>query len=89
MRHSPKSSPSCRSPRKSGHCPQPGVAYAGVPFRADFVTLTALKNDAIGSLLDAYLNNYPLRGDLGDRPDEWLELRGRGTARVGHHQTGQ
>ena len=69
--------------------PQPGVAYAGVPFRASYVTLTALKNDAIGSLLDDYLNNYPLRGDLGDRPDEWLEPRGRGTARVGHHQTGQ
>ncbi len=63
--------------------PQPGVAYAGVPFRAGFVTLTALKNDAIGSLLDDYQNDYPLRGDLGDRPDEWLELRGRGTARVG------
>ena len=69
--------------------PQPGVAYAGVPFRASYVTLTALKNDAIGSLLDDYLNNYPLRGDLGDRPGEWLEPRGSGRARVGRHQTGQ
>jgi len=63
--------------------PQPGVAYAGVPFRAFFVNMTALKNRATISLLDDYQNDYPLRGDLGDRPDEWLELRGRGTARVG------
>jgi hypothetical protein len=63
--------------------PQPGVAYAGVPFRSQFVNLSSLKNHAIVSLLDDYLNNYPLRGDLGDRPDIWLEPRGRGTARVG------
>ena len=56
--------------------PQTGVAYAGVPFRVGFVTTTALKNDAIGSLLDDYMNDFPLRGDLGDRPDEWLEPRG-------------
>jgi hypothetical protein len=24
----------------------------------------------------------PLRGDLGDRPDEWLALWGQGTVRV-------
>jgi hypothetical protein len=46
------------------------------------VNMTALKNHATVSLLDDYQNNYPLRGDLGDRPDEWLELRGRGTAMV-------
>ena len=62
--------------------PQPGVAYAGVPFRSLFVNMTALKNHAILSLLDDYQNNYPLRGDLGDRPDEWFELRGRGMKRV-------
>jgi hypothetical protein len=62
--------------------PQPGVAYAGVPFKSEFVTMTALKNHATISLLDDYQNGYPLRGDLGDRPDEWLELRGRGTERV-------
>ena len=62
--------------------PQPGVAYAGVPFTSLFVNMTALKNHAIISLLDDYQNNYPLRGDLGDRPDEWLELRGRGTERI-------
>lgn len=63
--------------------PKPGVAYAGVPFRSIFVTTTALKNHATVSLLDDYQNNYPLRGDLGDRPDEWLDLRGRGTERAG------
>lgn len=62
--------------------PQPGVAYAGVPFRISFVTMTALKNDAIGSLLDDYYNAFPLRGELGDRPDEWLEPRGRGITRL-------
>ena len=62
--------------------PRPGVAYAGVPFKSLFVNMTALKNQATISLLDDYANDYPLRGDLGDRADEWLELRGRGTARV-------
>lgn len=63
--------------------PKPGVAYAGVPFRSLFVNMTALKNHATVSLLDDYQNNYPLRGELGDRPGEWLDLRGRGTVRVG------
>jgi hypothetical protein len=62
--------------------PQPGVAYAGVPFKSLFVNLTSLKNHATISLLDDWQNNWPLRGDLGDRPDVWLELRGRGTARL-------
>lgn len=63
--------------------PQPGVAYAGVPFKTQFVNMTALKNHAIISLLDDYQNGYPLRGDLGDRPDEWLERRGGGVAGLG------
>jgi len=61
---------------------KPGVAYAGVPFQTDFVNLTMLKNHAFISLLDDYRNRFPLRGDLGDRPDEWLELRGRGEKRI-------
>ena len=63
--------------------PKPGVAYAGVPFKSVFITLTALKNRAMGSLLDDWQNNYPLRGQLGDCPDGWLELRGRGKERLG------
>ncbi len=62
--------------------PQPGVAYAGVPFQTFFVNMTALKNQATISLLDDYQNNWPLGGDLGDRPHEWLEPRGRGTRKV-------
>lgn len=62
--------------------PQPGVAYAGVPFQSLFVNMTSLKNQATISLLDDFQNNWPLRGDLGDRPDEWLEPRGRGTGRI-------
>jgi hypothetical protein len=62
--------------------PQSGVAYAGVPFRSVFVTMTALKNHATISLLDDYQNLYPLRSELGDRPDEWLEERGRGITRL-------
>ena len=65
---------------------RPGVAYAGVPFKSFFVNMTALKNQATISLLDDWENGYPLRGDLGDRPDEWFELRGRGTARVNGEQ---
>jgi hypothetical protein len=62
--------------------PQSGVAYAGVPFQSLFVNMTTLKNRATISLLDDYQNLYPLRCDLGDHPDEWLEERGRGIARL-------
>ena len=60
----------------------PGVAYAGVPFQTLFVTTTTLANRATYSLLDDWQNGYPLRDDLGDRPDEWLELMGRGTSAI-------
>lgn len=62
--------------------PQCGVAYAGVPFQSSFVNLTALKNHETISLLDDYQNLYPLRSELGDHPDEWLEERGRGIMRL-------
>jgi hypothetical protein len=62
--------------------PKPGVAYAGVPFKSLFVSMTALKNHAIISLLDDWQNTYPLRGKLGDRPDDWLEPKGRGAGRI-------
>ena len=62
--------------------PKCGVAYAGVPFQSQFVTMTALKNRATISLLDDYQNLYPLRCGLGDRPGEWLEDRGRGISRL-------
>ena len=62
--------------------PKPGVAYAGVPFKSFFVSMSALKNHAIISLLDDYQNNYPLRGELGDHPDKWQDLRGCGTERI-------
>jgi hypothetical protein len=62
--------------------PKRGVAYAGVPIRSVFVTMTALKNRATISLLDDYQNQYPLRSGLGDRPDEWLEERGQGIGRL-------
>jgi hypothetical protein len=62
--------------------PLSGVAYAGVPFQSLFVNMTALKNRATISLLDDYQNLYPLRSALGDRPDDWLEERGRGLERL-------
>ncbi len=62
--------------------PHPGIAYAGVSFKSLFVTMTSLKNHAIISLLDDWQNRYPLRGELGDRPDEWLEPKGKGVSRI-------
>jgi hypothetical protein len=62
--------------------PRPGVAYAGVPFKELFVTMTALKNHATVSLLDDYQNDYPLRGEQGDRPDDWLEPGGQGVSKL-------
>lgn len=64
--------------------PQASVAYVGVPFTSFFVNMTALKKRATVSLLDDYQNNHPLRGDLENRPDEWLEVRGRGMDRINY-----
>jgi hypothetical protein len=50
--------------------PKPGVAYAGIPFKSVFVSMTMLKNRAMISLLDDWQNSYPLRGELGDRSNE-------------------
>lgn len=67
-----------------------GVAYAGVPFTTFFVTMTNLKNKASISLLDDWQNKYPLAGELGDRPAEWLETkRADGIARLNHDQRQQ
>jgi hypothetical protein len=60
----------------------PGVAYAGVPFMQFFVGGAAIRNHAAISLLDDWKNKWPLGGDLGDRPNEWLDARGSGVARI-------
>lgn len=85
----PRSQPTLHAWVTDGHgraidntWPLPGVAYAGVPFKGLFVSMTNLKNHAIISLLDDYQNGYPLRGELGDRPAEWLEMRGRGVEKI-------
>ena len=62
--------------------PEPGVAYAGVPFKYLFVTKTNLKNHAAISLFDDWPNDYPLRGELGNQPDEWYEKAGEGLAKI-------
>ena len=63
--------------------PTPGISYAGIPFTWEFVMMTTTKNQAFVSLLDDWQNKWPLRGELGDRPEEWLERRGRGAENVG------
>jgi hypothetical protein len=62
--------------------PQSALAYVGIPFKSLFVSMTCLKTRATISFLDDWMNNYPLRNELGDRPDEWLESRGRGLSRL-------
>ena len=52
---------------------QPGVAYAGVPFKKSSVRQTCLRNDAFISVIDDWQNDFPLLNALGDDPDEWLE----------------
>jgi hypothetical protein len=61
---------------------EPAAAYAGVPFNTNFVNLYHLKNEAMICLLDDHLHDWPMLGELGDRPDEWLEAAGRGLAKV-------
>ncbi len=62
--------------------PQQAVAYAGVPFKSSFVNQTALTYCEILSLLGHFQNGYPLRNELGDRPDEWLERGSNGTGPI-------
>lgn len=57
---------------------KPAAVYAGVPFRTSFVALVGLKNKGVGGLIDDSLNHFPLLNELGDRPEEWLDLRGKG-----------
>jgi hypothetical protein len=62
---------------------EPAAAYAGVPFRTKFLNVNLLKNRAaVICLLDDFMNDWPMLGELGDRPDEWFEARGKGVARV-------
>ncbi|QDT91731.1 hypothetical protein [Gimesia algae] len=61
---------------------EPGIAYAGVPFKYLFVTKTTFQNGASISLLDDWQNNHPLRGELGDLPDEWYERAGEGLTKI-------
>ena len=63
--------------------PQPGIAYAGVPFKKSLIRRTCLKNSAFISVIDDWQNGYPLLNVLGDNPDEWLERGlGNGVARL-------
>jgi hypothetical protein len=64
----------------------PGVVYVGVPFRCGFVSLTGLKNNGVGGLLDDFANDYPLLRELSDKPEKWLEPNGKGTARIADQQ---
>ena len=61
---------------------RPGLAYAGVPFKEMFVTMTNVKNHATISLLDDWQNEYSLRGELGNQPDKWYEEAGKGLAKL-------
>jgi hypothetical protein len=47
----------------------PGMVYAGVPFKAGFVSLIGLMNDGVGSLLDDWEHDWPLLRELGDYPE--------------------
>ena len=60
----------------------PATAYAGVPFITDFTNRYHLRNRAIICLLDDYEHDWPLLGELGDKPQEWLDLKGRGITKL-------
>ena len=48
-----------------------------------FIRLTCLKNKAHISLLDDWMNDYPLFNGLGETPETWLEtVLGNGAARL-------
>lgn len=58
------------------------AAYAGVPFGTEFLNANLLKNRAVICLLDDYLHDWPMLGELGDKPELWLEAKGLGVARL-------
>ena len=58
----------------------PAGAYAGVPFLTGFVNLCHLRSEDVISLLDDYLHDWPMLGELGGRPREWFDPDGRGVA---------
>jgi hypothetical protein len=60
----------------------PGVVYAGVPFKRGWVSLMGLKNKGVGSLIDDWQHDWPLLRALGDKPKTWLELEGKGFAKL-------
>jgi hypothetical protein len=58
---------------------KPGIAYAGVPFKWEFIETDSLQNQCKQNLIDNYGKNWPLLGLLGDQPDKWLEsVKGNG-----------
>ena len=60
-----------------------GLAYVGIPFKTDFVVETAMARGGMISLINDWGNHFSLINDLGDQPEKWLELAGRGTKQVG------
>jgi hypothetical protein len=57
-----------------------GVVYAGIPIKAFYAMATTVRNQPEKGFLNDWLNKYPLLGELGDRPTEWLEPKGKGVA---------
>lgn len=61
---------------------EPGVVYAGVPFTTPFVSVTGLRNEGVGSLIDDWQHDWPLLRRLTDQPEYWMEPRGRGVIEI-------
>ena len=61
---------------------EPGIAYAGVPFKTSYIRRTCLRNEAFISVIDDWMNTFPLLNDLGAKPEQWLDERGKGIGRV-------
>jgi hypothetical protein len=62
--------------------PVPGLAYAGVPFASLFVLNQAVQYKAVVPLLDDWEHNWPLLGELSNRPVEWSESEGNGFRKI-------
>ena len=62
--------------------PTEGVAYAGIPMKADYLNRRFLKNEAVICVLDDYLHDWPLLVGGGDGPDDWLERKGVGLKQI-------
>jgi hypothetical protein len=61
---------------------RPGAAYAGVPMKLEFLGRRLGDQGEIGSMIDDFMNHWPLLRDVDLKPEEWLDEAGKGREKI-------